>query len=165
MPASCMDAIRRLIPTWAVPFGYGPSSNSFSNPEWAIFFSDADDGSFIARWVLPRVQSATENCTIHNWNPVPVAGRRILVTGGFQAGTSVVGLARPRRPVEIAWSDPPPLTPAQFGGAWSSYWYDGLIYERDVTEGLNVFRLAHPAVAGALTLGHLNPQTLEFRVP
>jgi hypothetical protein len=53
----------------------------------------------------------------------------------------------------------------ELGGAWSSYWYDKFIYETNITEGLNVFRLSGRTTAGALRLGHLNPQTQEFTLP
>jgi hypothetical protein len=51
------------------------------------------------------------------------------------------------------------------GGAWSSYWYNGYIYESDITRGLNVFRLPDTLVAGQGTLAALNPQTQERREP
>ncbi len=36
------------------------------------------------------------------------------------------------------------------------------MYETNITEGLNVFRLSDQATAGAMRLDHLNPQTQEF---
>jgi hypothetical protein len=51
------------------------------------------------------------------------------------------------------------------GGAWSSYWYNGNIYESEITKGLNVFRISDPALRGAIRLPHLNPQTQEFSLP
>lgn len=76
----------------------------------------------------------------------------------------------------MSWSDPQTLGPGPFcgetrppgcqlGGAWSSYWYNGAIYESDITTGLNVFTLDDEAVAGAQTLDRLNPQTQEFTIP
>ena len=41
------------------------------------------------------------------------------------------------------------------------YWYDGYIYESDMTRGLLVWRLRDDAVRGAVKLGRLNPQTQE----
>jgi hypothetical protein len=72
---------------------------------------------------------------------------------------------------EIAYADPAPLinpdNPAAIegGGDWSSYWYDGRIYESDMTRGLLIWNLTDPAVAGARKLGHLNPQTQERTIP
>ena len=44
-------------------------------------------------------------------------------------------------------------------GAWRSYWYNDAIYETNITEGLNVFRLKSRAVADARQVPFLNPQT------
>ena len=67
----------------------------------------------------------------------------------------------------LGFSDPPSLTPPQLGGAWSSYWYDGRIYESDITRGLNVFHFSGRGrgTGGALRLDHLNRQTQEFSLP
>jgi hypothetical protein len=94
------------------------------------------------------------------------------VHGSYQSGTSVVDFTDPTNPVEVAWSDPParpvpPGTPfcCDVGGAWSSYWYNNFIYETNINEGLNVFRLSDRVTAGAFRLDHLNPQTQEFTIP
>jgi hypothetical protein len=112
---------------------------------------------------VPRPQSSTENCTIHNNNTVPLPdGRDVLVVGSYQAETWVVDFTDPTSARTAAWSDPPPLVPTQLGGAWSSYWYNNFIYESEITKGLNVFRLNDPTTTGAMSLGQLNPQTQEF---
>jgi hypothetical protein len=141
----------------------------------AMFF-DAEDGEFLGMWTLPRTQESTENCTIHNYNIVPTrSGKNIMVGGHYMAGTWVVDFTDPTEPRTVAWSDPPPApvpdTPAgqAFGtslcGAWSSYWYNGFIYETNICEGLNIFRLSGKETAGAMRLSHLNPQTQEFSLP
>ena len=132
-----------------------------------LFFYDAVTGTEVGRWVLPRPQTSTENCTVHNFNTVPSGRRNILVSGNYQAGIAVVDFTDPTRPREIAHADPAPLSPTQLilGGDWSSYWYDGIIYESDITRGLLTWRLNDPAVTGARTLGHSNPQTQEFTIP
>jgi hypothetical protein len=142
----------------------------------SMFFYRAEDGARLGQWTLPQPQGPDENCTIHNYNIVPVDGRYIAVGGHYQAGTWVTDFTDPTNPEAVAWSDPPSLGPGPFcsatrppgcqlGGAWSSYWYNGVIYESDITKGLNLFRLTDPVVAGALTLPHLNPQTQEFSLP
>jgi hypothetical protein len=132
----------------------------------SLFFYDSATGAKLGQWTLPRPQSSTENCTIHNYSVVPLpSGRYVLVHGSYQSGTSVVDFTDPANPVEVAYSDPPPLVPTQLGGAWSSYWYNNFIYETNITEGLNVFRLSANETAGALRLDHLNPQTQEFTIP
>ena len=89
----------------------------------------------------------------------------------YQSGVSVIDFTDPANPHEIAYADPAPLinpdNPAAIegGGDWSSYWYDGRIYESDMTRGLTIWDLSDRAVAGARKLGHLNPQTAETTIP
>jgi hypothetical protein len=53
--------------------------------------------------------------------------------------------------------DPSILT---LGGAWGSYWYNGFIYETNITEGLNIFRLRDPVITPrARVFPFLNPQS------
>ena len=73
--------------------------------------------------------------------------------------------------IRVAYADPAPLinpdNPAAIegGGDWSSYWYDGRIYESDMPRGRLIWNFIGPEVAGAKKLGHLNPQTQEFTIP
>jgi hypothetical protein len=148
----------------------------------SFFFYDAATGLKVGQWTLPRHQSARENCTLHNYNLIPLRhGRDILVSGNYQAGTWVTELTDPANPQTVAWSDPrpapvppglgdPPIFCTEGGGcaltgAWSSYWYDGFIYESNIGEGLNIFQLQRRETGRAIELGHLNPQTQEFSLP
>lgn len=156
------------------PGGGVQASCQTSSPvnDKSLFFFESTTGNLLGTWVLPRPQTDIENCTLHNGNIVPVAGRYILVHGSYQSGTSVVDFTDPTAAVELAYSDPPPIpapggpfcngTGCEIGGVWSSYWYDGFIYESNITEGLNVYRFSGSAMAGAKKLGHLNPQTQEM---
>lgn len=147
------------------------------DPDWkkSFFFFDTESGDLLGTWVLPRAQTSEENCSIHNFNVVPLpSGRDVVVSGNYQAGTWVTDFTDPANPVTVAWSDPPPAPvpppPNDFlgtdvVGAWSSYWYSGFIYETNIGEGLNIFRLSDRRTAGALRLDHLNPQTQEFTIP
>lgn len=138
----------------------------------SMFFYDADTGAKLGQWVLPRAQSASENCTVHNYNIVPLrSGRHVAVGGHYQAGTWVTDFTDPANPTAVAWSDPPPLgqvtTPAgavvnEAGGAWSSHHYNNFIYESEITKGLNVFRVSDKLLGGAIRLDRLNPQTQQF---
>ncbi len=130
-----------------------------------MFFYDADDGTKLGQWTLPRTQSATENCTIHNYNTIPLKnGRDLVVSGNYQSGTSVVEFTDRANAVELAWSDPPPVVPTDLAGVWSSYFYNGYIYETNITEGLNIFEYTGPQVRGTFNLRYLNPQTQEFTI-
>ena len=127
------------------------------------FFYDANTGEKLGQWVLPRPQDGEgENCTIHNYNVVPLgSGRYVSVAGHYQAGTWVVDFTDPANPVTVAYSDPGPITPSNLGGAWSTYWYNGFIFESEIQSGLNVFRASDPVLAGEIRLPYLNPQTQD----
>ena len=141
------------------------AGNAFQTDEMkSIFFYEVDTGDRVGMWTLPRPQSAEENCTIHNYNVVPTDKRYVLVHGSYQSGTSVVDFTDPANAYEVAYSDPPPLVPTQLGGAWSSYWHNGFIYESDITTGLRVYNLSDRVTAGAMKLGRLNPQTQEMTI-
>ena len=133
-----------------------------------LFFLDGDTGETLSEFLHPRPQTALENCTWHNYNVVPTRRGKVLVAGNYQSGISVVDFSDPTDPEEIAFADPAPLVDPnppvgiEGGGDWSSYWYDGHIYEGDMTRGLIIWKLNDRAVAGAKKLGHLNPQTQEF---
>ena len=155
-----------IILGWEPGGGATPECEATDPPvKKSAFFYDAETGAKLGQWTLPRPQSATENCTIHNYNAVPLRnGKRVLVLGNYQAGTWVVDFTDPANARTVAWSDPPPLDPPDLGGAWSSYWYNNFIYESEITKGLNVFRLSDSTTGGAMRLGHLNPQTQEFSI-
>jgi hypothetical protein len=166
-----------VILGWEPGGGTQPECEATDPPvKKSAFFYDADTGAKLGQWTLPRPQSAAENCTIHNYNTVPTKnGRYILVSGNYQAGTWVTDFTNPASPVTLGWSDPPPVgqvvNPStgqlvnEVGGAWSSYWYNGRIYESEITKGLNVFRFTDKSVRKAFRLPHLNPQTQEFSLP
>ena len=156
------------------PGGGGQAQCQATSPDVnkTLFFLDASDSSTVGTLVMPRPQTATENCTWHNYNVVPLRkqgakARYVLVSGNYQSGVSVVDFSNPASPKEIASADPAPLSEATLvlGGDWSTYWYNGRIYESDITRGMIVWNLNDKAVAGALMLPHSNPQTLEFSLP
>jgi hypothetical protein len=153
-----------VILGWEPGGGDDPECEATDPPvKKSAFFYDADTGAKLGQWTLPRPQSRAENCTIHNYNTVPLRnGRYVLVSGNYQAGTWVTDFTNPASPVTLGWSDPPPAVPTQLGGVWSSYWYNGFIYESEIQVGLNVFRFSGPQTGSAIRLPHLNPQTQEF---
>jgi LVIVD repeat len=155
-----------VIMGWEPGGGAAPECEETDPPvKKSAFFYNADTGAKLGQWTLPRPQTSAENCTIHNYNTVPLPnGDDVLVLGNYQAGTWVVDFTNPANPSTVAWSDPPPLVPTQLGGAWSSYWYNNFIYESEITVGLNVFGLTDTTFDGAMSVDHLNPQTQEFSV-
>jgi hypothetical protein len=79
----------------------------------------------------------------------------------------VIDLTDPADAEEIAFADPAPLVDPnppvgiELGGDWSTYWYDGEIYESDILRGLITWELDDRRVRNAMRLGRLNPQTQE----
>jgi hypothetical protein len=156
-----------LILGWEPGGGAQPECEATDPPVTkSAFFYNAHTGEKLGQWTLPRPQTAEENCTIHNYNVVPIRGRYILTSGNYQAGTWLTDFTDPANAFTLAYSDPPPLVPTQLGGAWSSYWYNRAIFESSITEGLNIFRYQERSVRRqSLRLDHLNPQTQEFSLP
>jgi hypothetical protein len=139
--------------------------------ERTFFFHDVATGAQVGRFVIPRLQTSVENCTTHNYNIVPTNRRYVMVSGNYQSGISVIDFTDPARAREIAYADPAPIVDPnppvgiETGGDWSTYWYNGFVYEGDITRGIIVWKLSDQAVAGARKLSHLNPQTQEFSIP
>jgi hypothetical protein len=151
--------------------GAGANCEATDNPlERTFFFVDADTGASIGQFTIPRPQTNVENCTTHNYNIVPLRDRYVMVSGNYQSGISVIDFTDPANAKEIAYADPAPLVDPnppvgiELGGDWSSYWYNGRIYESDILRGLIIWNLSDRAVAGARKLDHLNPQTTEFNI-
>jgi hypothetical protein len=135
----------------------------------SFFFYDTDSGALQGKWALTRIQTQQENCTLHNYNVVPTSRDDILVHGSYQSGIGVLDFSNRAKAREIAFADPAPLPPApgggtQDGGDWSSYFYNGIIYEADITRGLFTWRLDERDTEKAERLRHLNPQTQEFTI-
>jgi hypothetical protein len=128
-----------------------------------MFFFEPRTGEELGTWMVERHQSATENCTIHNYNVVPTDKGYVLVSGNYQMGIAVIDFTDPANAHEIAFADPAPLSTETLitGGDWSTYWYNGFIYQSDIRRGLIVWKLSDRAVAGAKKFDHLNPQTQE----
>ena len=153
-----------LILGWEPGGGSEPECEADDPPvQKSAFFYDADTGEKLGQWTLPRPQTAEENCTIHNYNVVPLRNRYVLTSGNYQAGTWVTDFTDPANPFVRGFADPPPIVPTQLGGSWSSYWYNRAIYESSITEGLNIYRSTDRQIRRrSLRLDHLNPQTQEF---
>ena len=74
-----------------------------------------------------------------------------MVSGNYQSGISVIDFTDPANAREIAYADPAPLVDPnppvgiELGGDWSTYWYNGRIYESDITRGLIIWNLSDSA--------------------
>jgi hypothetical protein len=120
---------------------------------------DSLDGTAVepplSHWKVPRVQGELPNCTMHNFNTLPIRGRNVLVSSAYAAGTTVVDFTDPANPVEVGHHDP------HGANTWSAYWYNGHIYTNDGGRGVDVMQLSDRARAGAQRLPHSNPQTQD----
>jgi PA domain/LVIVD repeat len=65
------------------PGGGGEPQCQATSPEVnrSLFFFAAGTGTELGRFIHPRPQAATENCTWHNYNVVPTDRRYVLVAG------------------------------------------------------------------------------------
>ena len=110
-----------------------------------LFFVDVAKGEVAGTFLHPRPQTNLENCTWHNLNVVPTQRGYYLVSGNYQSGVSVVDFSDPANAREIAYADAAPLVDPdppvgiELGGDWSTYWYNGYIYESDILRGLIVW--------------------------
>ena len=152
-------------------FGHEPGGgsaaqcqSSSSTVNRSIFFFDPLTGQQLGTFLHPRPQSAQENCTWHNFNVVPTKRGYVFTSGNYQSGIYTVDFTNPSQARLIGFADPARLgtgTAITLGGDWSTYWYNGTIYESDIRRGLITWRLNDPLVNNALTFGHFNPQTQE----
>jgi Ca2+-binding RTX toxin-like protein len=129
-----------------------------------MWFFRAETGNELGRWTIPS-QSSTENCaSVHIMQSIPTTnGRDVLSSGTYQAGTYVIDYTDPidRNARAIGWSDPPPRVPTNLlAGAWTTYWYNGFLYESDILYGLHVMRSTSPEAQTRVRLPFLNAQTM-----
>jgi hypothetical protein len=135
----------------------------------SYFFFSVETGELLGKFVLPRDQGLDEACTIHNYNVIPLRKRGgeqryVLVAGNYMSGISVVDFTDPANAEEIAFADPPAFPDGFAGGDWSTYWYNGHIYESDLVRGLLTWRINDPRVKAFYRTPYSNPQTQEFTI-
>jgi hypothetical protein len=126
--------------------GSAPKCRATDPREWgadAIFNIVNNKLVFQGYYKLPAPQTEQENCVAHNGSIIPVPGRDIMVQAWYQGGTSVFDFTDPAHATEIAYFDRGPIDPNRMeeGGAWSSYWYNGVIVSSEIARGLDVFEL------------------------
>ena len=126
--------------------GGAPKCRATDNYEWganAIFRIENRKMVFEGYFKIPTVQTAQENCVAHNGSLVPVPGRDIMVQAWYQGGVSVFDWTNPANPQEIAFFDRGPVNAnrPEMGGAWSTYWYNGVIVSSEIARGLDVMEL------------------------
>jgi len=123
---------------------------------------DSRQLNFASYYKIPRVQDDSENCVAHNGNLIPVPGKDIMVQSWYMGGTYVWDFTDAANPKEIGFFERGPASnPAEGGGTWSSYYYNGHIYSSDIGKGLDVFRIddAQTDPAKSVRTRDLNAQT------
>jgi hypothetical protein len=122
-----------------------------------IWFVETDDATELSSYKIPR--SVTTTCTMHNFNFVPRRdGGNILVSSAYTGGTTIVDVDKLLDGASEAAAEVGYYVPDQ-ANAWSSYWYNGLIFSNGTPRGVDIFRVTDKAVATAQKLPMLNPQT------
>ncbi len=152
-------------------FGHEPGGGTQASCEasddmkWrSMFFVDSATGDEVGRFVQPRPQSATENCTWHNFNVVPTYKGYYGVSGNYEMGISVFDFTNPQAVQQIAYADPAEYTPGATNtqptaGNWSTHFYNGRIYESDIRRGVIIWNLDHDAMRRVRQVDLSNPQT------
>jgi LVIVD repeat-containing protein len=161
-------------------FGHEPGGGSGAQcqvaptttvPNRTLFFMDPVTGNQIGALEHQRNQTNTENCTWHNFNVVPTRKGYVAVTGNYQKGIAVIDFSNPASPQEVAFADPAPLPhPTNpngivLGGDWSTYWYNGKIYESDIRRGLTIWDLDYDAenrIRPGVDMSNPQTQTTSF---
>ncbi len=144
--------------------GLGATCTKAVSPErGANAVYDIEGGQLVRKsyYKIPRVQTTSENCVAHNGSLIPVKGRDIMVQAWYQGGVSIWDFTDSAQPTEIGYFDRGPLRPADLGGSWSAYYYNGHIYSSDIQKGLDVLRISdkRTAPAAKVRLKVLNAQT------
>ena len=142
-----------------------------SSSEGALWFYDVKNPAAprkLSYFKIPQRDNSAL-CTAHNFNVVPLRGRRdILVSSWYNGGTTIVDFTLPELPKQIGYYIP--RTPRK-ATTFSSYWYRGRIYVNNYEDGtqsrgIDIFQVKHKFTKRAIRLKYMNPQTqLPFRIP
>ncbi|HEY3139975.1 MAG TPA: hypothetical protein VGJ86_02545 [Acidimicrobiales bacterium] len=74
-PPAGVDGVRSFDPQGG---GWRAISYPLDGADRSMFFYDAATDTKLGQWTLPRPQSSAENCTIHNYNVVPLRSGRYV---------------------------------------------------------------------------------------
>ncbi|HEX7024287.1 MAG TPA: hypothetical protein VF187_05680, partial [Gemmatimonadales bacterium] len=126
--------------------GGQPKCRATDRREWgadAIFTIADRKMAFQSYYKLPAPQTPLENCVAHNGSLIPIPGRDVMVQAWYQGGISIFDWTDAAHPKEIAFFDRGPFdsTRMVLGGAWSVYWYNGVIVSSEILRGLDIFEL------------------------
>ncbi|MGL4742792.1 MAG: LVIVD repeat-containing protein, partial [Phycicoccus sp.] len=117
--------------------------------------------TFRSYYKIPRNQFDTENCVAHNGSIVPIKGRDVMIQSWYQGGVSLWEFTDSGAPVELGWFERGPLEPANVGGSWSAYYYNGYVYSSDIQKGFDVLQIREKSLrpAAKVSLREFNAQS------
>ena len=126
--------------------GGQPKCRATDKPEWgadAIFSLTDRQLKFQSYYKMLAPQTPQENCVAHNGSLIPIPGRDVMVQAWYQGGISVFDWTDGAHPKEIAFFDRGPVDSTRManGGAWSVYWYNGVMVSSEISRGLDIFEL------------------------
>ena len=126
--------------------GGQPKCRATDPKEWgadAIFTLADRKLTFGGYYKMPAPQTPQENCVAHNGSLIPIPGRDVMVQAWYQGGISVFDWTDAKHPKEIAFFDRGPVDSTRMGdgGAWSVYWYNGVMVSSEISRGLDIFEL------------------------
>src|SRR5882762_9251134 len=126
--------------------GGQPKCRATDRHEWgadAIFTLVDNRMTFQSYYKMSAPQTPFENCVAHNGSLIPIPGRDVMVQAWYQGGISIFDWTDPAHPKEIAFFDRGPVDSTKMGdaGAWSAYWYNGVIVSSEIGRGLDIFEL------------------------
>lgn len=130
--------------------GSQPKCRVTDRKEWganAIFTIRGREMTFESYYKLPVAQTSQENCVAHNGSLIPIPGRDVMAQAWYQGGISVFDWTDASRPREIAFFDRGPVSATRLasGGAWSVYWYNGVLVSSEIARGLDILELVPSA--------------------
>jgi LVIVD repeat-containing protein len=130
--------------------GGQPKCRATDPKEWgadAIFTLADRKLTFGGYYKMPAPQTPQENCVAHNGSLIPIPGRDVMVQAWYQGGISVFDWTDAKHPKEIAFFDRGPVDSTRMGdgGAWSVYWYNGVMVSSEISRGLDIFELTPSA--------------------
>ena len=130
--------------------GGQPKCRATDRKEWganAIFTIVAGRMQFQSYYKLPAAQANNEVCVAHNGSLIPIPGRDVMVQSWYEGGISIFDWTDAKHPREIAYWDRGPSSATELAGAgaWSVYWYNGVMVSSEISRGLDILELTASA--------------------
>src|SRR5690606_19791860 len=118
---------------------------------------------FKSYFKIDRHQGTEQNCVAHNGSLIPVKGKNYFVQSWYQGGVSIIDFNDLSKPKEIAYFDADDRVDESIEtntNTWSTYYYNGYIYNSDIDRGLDVLKVTDKRLKGAekVRFDEFNPQ-------